>query len=261
MREPQLDATEPLLDVEGLTVSFDGFKALDGMSLRLTSSSVRVLIGPNGAGKSTLCDAIIGHVRPVSGRVVFKGKDITSLPEYQIVRKGICRKFQTPGVLESLTVEENLALSARRHRECWRSFGRTLSGEGRACVNETLELIGLAEKRNMLAGQLAHGQKQWLEIGIVVASDADLLLLDEPAAGMSHGEAAQTAELIRRLSQWHSFLVIDHDMAFVAQLDAPVSVMHMGRLLKEGTLEEVRNDPQVAAVYLGRAEEVSRACA
>jgi urea transport system ATP-binding protein len=253
--------TEPLLDVEDLTVSFDGFKALDGMHLHLKPASVRVLIGPNGAGKSTLCDAVIGRVRATSGTVVFKGKNITSLPEYEIVRKGICRKFQTPGVLENLTVAENLALSARRHRECWRSFGWTLSGEAHTRAEETLELIGLAEKRNQPAGELSHGQKQWLEIGMVVASDADLLLLDEPAAGMSHGEAEQTAELIRRLSLRHSFLVIDHDMTFVAQLEAPVSVMHMGRLLKEGTLEEVRNDPQVAAVYLGRVKEVARACA
>ncbi len=253
--------TEALLDVEDLTVSFDGFKALDGMRLHLQPASVRVLIGPNGAGKSTLCDAIIGRVRAASGKVVFKGKNITSLPEYQIVRKGICRKFQTPGVLENLTVEENLALSARSRRECWRSFGWTLSGEARTRAEETMELIGLAEKRNQPAGELSHGQKQWLEIGMVVASDADLLLLDEPAAGMSHGEAEQTAELIRRLSLRHSFLVIDHDMTFVAQLEAPVSVMHMGRLLKEGTLEEVRNDPQVAAVYLGRVKEVARACA
>lgn len=253
--------TEPLLDVEDLTVSFDGFKALDGMKLHLKPASVRVLIGPNGAGKSTLCDAIIGRVRATSGKVIFKGKNITSLPEYQIVRKGICRKFQTPGVLENLTVEENLALSARSRRECWRSFGWTLSGEARTRAEETLELIGLAEKRKQPAGELSHGQKQWLEIGMVVASDADLLLLDEPAAGMSHGEAEQTAELIRRLSLRHSFLVIDHDMTFVAQLEAPVSVMHMGRLLKEGTLEEVRNDPQVAAVYLGRVKEVARACA
>lgn len=253
--------TASLLDVEDLTVDFDGFKALDGLSLHLEPNSVRVLIGPNGAGKSTLCDAIIGRVHPTSGKVVFKGKNITSLPEYEIVRKGICRKFQTPGVLENLTVEENLALSARSRRECWRSFGWTLSGAARMRAEETLEMIGLTEKRNQPAGKLSHGQKQWLEIGMVVASDADLLLLDEPAAGMSHGEAEQTAELIRRLSLRHSFLVIDHDMTFVAQLEAPVSVMHMGRLLKEGTLEEVRNDPQVAAVYLGRVKEVARACA
>lgn len=248
-----------LLDVKNLTVSFDGFKALDGMSLRLLPRSVRVLIGPNGAGKSTLCDAIIGHVRPVSGKVIFKGEDITSLAEYRIVRKGICRKFQTPGVLEKLTVEENLALAARTQRECYRSFGAAVTRAIRAAVDETLELIGLTEKRGNFAGELAHGQKQWLEIGMVVASDSDLLLLDEPAAGMSHGEAAQTAELIRRLSARHSFLVIDHDMGFVAQLEAPVSVMHIGRLLCEGTLDEVRNDPQVAAVYLGRTEETSHA--
>lgn len=248
-----------LLDVKNLTVSFDGFKALDGMSLRLLPRSVRVLIGPNGAGKSTLCDAIIGHVRPVSGKVIFKGEDITSLAEYRIVRKGICRKFQTPGVLENLTVEENLALAARTRRECYRSFGGAVTRAIRAAVDETLELIGLTEKRGNAAGELAHGQKQWLEIGMVVASDSDLLLLDEPAAGMSHGEATQTAELIRRLSARHSFLVIDHDMGFVAQLEAPVSVMHMGRLLCEGTLDEIRNDPQVAAVYLGRTEEASHA--
>lgn len=248
---------QPLLSVENLTVSFDGFKAIDGMNLSLMPTSVRVLIGPNGAGKSTMLDAIIGHVRPAAGKVVFQGHEITHLHEYKIVRRGICRKFQTPGVLENLTVVENLVLSARRHRECWRSFGTVLSGEVRSQVEKVLELIQLKDRRNVLAGQLAHGQKQWLEIGMVVASNAELLLLDEPAAGMSHDESAQTAELIRGLSKQHSFLVIDHDMTFVAQLDAPVSVMHMGRMLKEGTLEEVRNDPQVIAVYLGRVEEAS----
>jgi urea transport system ATP-binding protein len=249
--------TSPLLSVEDITVSFDGFNALSGMSLQLMPTSIRVLIGPNGAGKSTLCDAIIGHVRAASGRVLFKGEEITHLEEYKIVRKGICRKFQTPGVLENLTVVDNLNLAARRHRECWRSFAAGLTSEVRDRVDRVLVRIGLEDKRKVLAGQLSHGQKQWLEIGMVVASDADLLLLDEPAAGMSHDESAQTAELIRELSKQHSFLVIDHDMTFVAQLDAPVSVMHMGRLLKEGTLEEIRNDPQIAAVYLGRVKENS----
>ena len=245
------------LAVENLTVDFNGFKALNGMHLRLHPTSIRVLIGPNGAGKSTLLDAIIGHVPASEGKVIFKGKNITDTDEYKIVRKGICRKFQTPGVLESLTVSENLALAARRHRECWRSFGIGKTAEVHGRVEKVLERIGLKEKRNSLAGQLAHGQKQWLEIGMVVASDAELLLLDEPAAGMSHDESAQTAELIRELSKEHSFLVIDHDMTFVAQLDAPVSVMHMGRMLKEGTLQEIRNDPQIAAIYLGRVKEVS----
>jgi len=249
----------PLLSVENVTVSFDGFNALDGISLQLMPTSVRVLIGPNGAGKSTLLDAIIGHVAPTKGRVIFKGEDITRVDEYKIVRKGICRKFQAPGILESLTVEDNLGLAARRHRQCWRSFGTGVSTEARSQVERVLGLIGLEEKRHSLATHLSHGQKQWLEIGMVVASDAELLLLDEPAAGMSHDESAQTAELIRSLSKQHSILVIDHDMTFVAQLEAPVSVMHMGRMLKEGTLEEIRNDPQIAAVYLGRAKETPHA--
>lgn len=245
----------PLLSVENLTVSFDGFNALDGMSLQLMPASIRVLIGPNGAGKSTLLDAIIGYVRPSAGKVMFKGREITHMNEYRIVRKGICRKFQAPGILDNLTVEENLNLAARQQRECWRSFTVGLSQQVRSRVERVLERTGLKDKRKSPAAQLSHGQKQWLEIGMVVASDADLLLLDEPAAGMSQDESAHTAALIRELSKEHSILVIDHDMNFVAQLDAPVSVMHMGRLLAEGTLEEIRNDPQIAAVYLGRTKE------
>lgn len=245
----------PLLSVENVTVSFDGFNALDGISLQLMPTSIRVLIGPNGAGKSTLLDTIIGNVRPAKGRIVLRGEDITELAEYKIVRRGICRKFQAPGILENLSVFDNLCLAARAHRESWRSFGIGVSAQVSARVERVLERIGLKEKRHALAGQLSHGQKQWLEIGMVVSSDADLLLLDEPAAGMSLDESAQTAELIRSLASDHSFLVIDHDMTFVEQLNAPVSVMHMGRMLKEGTLEEVQRDPQVIAVYLGREKE------
>lgn len=247
--------TEQLLRVENLTVSFDGFKAVDGMNLSIQPNQVRVLIGPNGAGKSTLLDAIIGHVRPSGGRVILRGEDITHLPEYKIVRKGICRKFQAPGVLEGLTVWENLAVAGRTRREWWSTLTHRTPPNVQELVDEVIGLINLQDKRNAMAKELAHGQKQWLEIGMVVASKADILLLDEPAAGMSHGEAQQTAELIRRLSDWHSFLVIDHDMGFVAQLEAPVTVLHLGRLLMEGTLEEVRKDPQVAAVYLGREAE------
>jgi urea transport system ATP-binding protein len=249
----------PLLSVENVTVSFDGFNALDGMNLQLMPASIRVLIGPNGAGKSTLLDAMIGHVKPAKGRIIFKGEDITRLDEYKIVRKGICRKFQAPGILESLTVSDNIALAARRHRQCWRSFGTRPTSHVRSQTERVLGLTGLEHKRNSLASQLSHGQKQWLEIGMVVASDAELLLLDEPAAGMSQDESSQTSELIRTLSKQHSILVIDHDMAFVAQLDSPVSVMHMGRMLKQGTLDEIRNDPEIAAVYLGRTKELSHA--
>jgi urea transport system ATP-binding protein len=250
-----VDANAPLLRVEGLTVSFDGFKAVDGMNLSIERNQVRVLIGPNGAGKSTLLDAIIGHVPSAGGRVVFKGQDITHLTEYKIVRKGICRKFQAPGTLEGLTVWENLALAAKNSRAWWSTMKRSRAQEEREHVEEILHLINLEDKRNALARELAHGQKQWLEIGMVVASKADLLLLDEPAAGMSHGDADLTAELIRRLSAWHSFLVIDHDMSFVDQLNAPVTVLHLGRFLMEGTMDEVRKDPQVTAIYLGRAKD------
>ncbi|HUY13448.1 MAG TPA: urea ABC transporter ATP-binding protein UrtD [Terriglobia bacterium] len=247
---------QPLLRVENLTVSFEGFKALDRMCLALMPRTVRVLIGPNGAGKSTLLDAITGRVRPTAGEVVFKGENITRLDEHKIARRGICRKFQAPGILDNLTVYENLALAACPRREWWFNLTSNVTPAVRTQVEKVLNLIGLEEKMDSLAKHLAHGQKQWLEIGMVVASDAELLLLDEPAAGMTHREAAQTADLIRSLSDRHSFLVIDHDMTFVDQLKAPVSVLHMGRLLKEGSLEEVRSDPQVAAVYLGRVEEV-----
>ena len=250
---------ETLLCVKDLTVRFDGFTAIDAMNLEIMPKQIRVLIGPNGAGKSTLLDAIIGRVRPAAGAVFFQGEDITRAPEYKRVRKGICRKFQAPGILDSLTVAENLALSARSRRQWWRTLNRRPGEEVSRRVDEVLRLIDLQEKRDTPAAHLSHGQKQWLEIGMVVASSADLLLLDEPAAGMSHAEASRTAELIRRLADYHSILVIDHDMAFVAQLAAPVTVLHMGRILCEGTLEQVRQDARVAAVYLGRAQEANNA--
>lgn len=244
-----------LLEVENVTVSFDGFKALDNVSLTAVAASVQIVIGPNGAGKLTLMDTIIGRVRPVSGRVMFKGADVTRLPEYEIVRRGICRKFQTPGILPTLTVEENIILASRRSRGWANSFRKSLTTEEGDNVDRVLDIIGLASKKQMLAAHLAHGAKQWLEIGMVVSSSADLLLLDEPAAGMTHQERAKTARLIKDLAVRHSFIVIDHDMDFVEQLDAPVSVLHMGRMLKQGSIAEVRQNAQVQSVYLGRVAE------
>ena len=244
-----------LLAVEDVTVSYEGFKALDGVSLAVEAGTIEVLVGPNGAGKSTLLDTIIGRVRPTGGRVLFKDADLSQLAEHEIVRRGICRKFQAPGVLEALTIEDNLSLAARRDRRSWSAFGNRPSAAERRRCDEVLAIVGLADKRHELAGRLAHGEKQWLEIGMVVASDAQLLLLDEPAAGMTHGEAEATAALIRRLAGAHAFIVIDHDMDFVEQLASPVSVLHVGRMLMRGSVEEVRRDPQVAAVYLGRPPE------
>lgn len=246
---------ERLLAVREVVVSFDGFRALDGVSFTLMPGEVRILIGPNGAGKSTLLDAIIGKVWPASGHILFKGRDISALPEHLIARLGIGRKFQAPGILENLTVFENLVVATRSKQGFLRSLGRGLSPEEVDWIAEILEEVGLEDKKHFLAGQLAHGEKQWLEIGMVLAMRPDLILLDEPTAGMTVVETRRTAELVKKLAGRHAVLVVDHDMAFVEMLEAPVTVLHMGRVLREGRVEDVRQDPEVIAVYLGRAQE------
>lgn len=242
-----------LLSVDGVTVDYDGFKALDTFSMTLDEGEIRVVIGPNGAGKSTLCDAIIGRVRPSAGRVLFRGQDLSKLAEHRIAALGICRKFQAPGILPTLTVADNLGIAAAVDKRWWRSFGFGTPAAERGRIDAILERIGLAERRRVLAGTLAHGEKQWLEIGMVVATGAQLLLLDEPTAGMGPAETARTAELIRGLAGEHSIIVIDHDMAFVEQLAARVTVMHQGQFLMQGSIAEVRADARVADVYLGRS--------
>jgi urea transport system ATP-binding protein len=242
-----------LLAVDGVTVDYDGFKALNGFSMTLQRGERRVLIGPNGAGKSTLCDTIIGRVRATTGRVLFRGEDITRLAEQQIVGRGICRKFQTPGVLKSLSVADNLALASRKDRQWWKSLSMASPAVERAVVEEMLELVGLTDRRHAEAGLLSHGEKQWLELAMVIATGAELLLLDEPTAGMGPAETSRTAELIKNLGESRTVLVIDHDMSFVEQLEADVIVMHQGQFLKQGSISEVRADPEVAAVYLGHA--------
>ncbi|WP_231639159.1 urea ABC transporter ATP-binding protein UrtD [Sphingomonas profundi] len=246
---------ERLLEVDGVTVDFDGFKALDGFSLTLDAGELRVVIGPNGAGKSTLCDTIIGRVRATAGRVLFRGADITRLPEHRIVQAGICRKFQAPGILPTLSVADNLAIAARSDRRWWKALGFGIPAAEREAVDRILATTGLAARRDTIAGALSHGEKQWLEIGMVVATDADLLLLDEPTAGMGPAETRATADLIRSLAGTHAIIVIDHDMSFVEQLAAKVTVMHQGRFLKQGSVAEIRADAAVAEVYLGRTKE------
>jgi urea transport system ATP-binding protein len=241
--------------MEDVTVDFDGFKALTSVNLALTPGDLRILIGPNGAGKSTLCDTIIGRVRPTSGKITFKDEVITALPEQEIVRRGICRKFQTPGVLPTLTVMENLLVSARKNRSWWRSFTTKTPADETAHAEEILAKIGLQDRRDIIAADLAHGEKQWLEIGMVVATDADLLLLDEPTAGMGPQDTQRTAQLILSLLGRHAVLVIDHDMSFVEALNGYVTVLHQGQILKEGTVAEIRADAQVTAVYLGRSDD------
>jgi len=244
----------PMLQMDRVTVDFDGFKAINDLSLTIAAGSMTVVIGPNGAGKSTMCDTIIGRVRPTAGRVLFHGEEIQREAEHRIVARGICRKFQTPGVLIGLSVIDNLAIAAMRDRRWWKSFTRTGEEEARAKAEEVLAKVGLADRRDALAGNLSHGEKQWLEIGMVVATDAELLLLDEPTAGMGAVESTQTADIIKTLVGKHAVLVIDHDIDFVSQLDGHVVVLHQGALLREGTLAAIRQDEEVAAIYLGRAK-------
>ena len=244
----------PMLRLENITVDFDGFKAINDLSLSIPAGSMTVVIGPNGAGKSTMCDTIIGRVRPTSGRVLFHGEEIQRDLEHKIVAKGICRKFQTPGVLISLSVIDNLTIAATADRRWWKSFGKSGIEEARVKAEEVLAKVGLTERRDAIAGNLSHGEKQWLEIGMVVATDAELLLLDEPTAGMGAVESTQTAEIIKTLVGKHAVLVIDHDIDFVSQLNGHVVVLHQGQLLREGTLDAIRADEEVAAIYLGRAK-------
>jgi urea transport system ATP-binding protein len=242
----------PLLRIEHVTVDFDGFKALNDLDLTLEAGSLTVVIGPNGAGKSTMCDTVIGRVRATEGRVLFRGEDITRLAEHLIVGRGVCRKFQTPGVLIGLSVYDNLLIAAAKDRRWWASFRLKGTEENRRKAEEALVLVGLEERRDALAGELSHGEKQWLEIGMVVATEAELLLLDEPTAGMGAAESTRTAEIIRGLVGKHAVLVIDHDIDFVEQLGGHVVVLHQGHLFKQGSMADIRSDDEVAAIYLGR---------
>jgi len=244
--------TPPLLEIDDVTVDFDGFKALNGLKLSIPAGGLTVVIGPNGAGKSTMCDTVIGRVKPSAGRIRLRGEDVSHLAEHKIVAKGVCRKFQTPGVLGSLSVFDNLLLAAAGDRRWFRAFRLRAPDADIARAEETLALVGLERQREALAGELSHGEKQWLEIGMVVATGCELLLLDEPTAGMGAPESSRTAEIIRGLIGRHSVLVIDHDIDFVEQLGGHVVVMHQGAVFREGTLAAIRSDDEVAAIYLGR---------
>lgn len=244
-----------LLELQDITVSFDGFKALNSLNFSIATGEIRMVIGPNGAGKSTMCDTIIGKVRPQQGKVLFEGREIHKLSEHKIVGLGIGRKFQAPGVLEALTVKENLQIAVRRNKQWYSSlFGRSAAHES-ADIDQVLKQVGLLEKVDSNASQLSHGEKQWLEIAMVLVQKPKLLLLDEPTAGMTAQETAQTATLLQSLAGQHSVLVIDHDMSFVELLAAPVTVLHMGTLFKQGSLQEIRDDSSVQEIYLGRAKQ------
>jgi urea transport system ATP-binding protein len=242
---------KPILSIEGLSVSFDGFVAVDSLTFCIEREELRAVIGPNGAGKTTLLDMICGKTKATRGRIVFKDVDLTRLGEHQIVRLGVGRKFQTPSTYEDLTVLENLEISYPRRRGVFGSlfFRRTSQIEDR--LREVAAEVYLADELETKAGALSHGQKQWLEIGMLLTQEPELLLLDEPVAGMSPREREQTAALLRRISAGRSLVVIEHDMEFVKAIARKVTVLHQGRLLSEGPLEQVQRDERVIDVYLG----------
>jgi urea transport system ATP-binding protein len=249
--ETPLNNTDFLLAVEGLTVSFDGFKAVDDLSFYVDADEIRVIIGPNGAGKTTVLDLICGRTKATGGSVRFKGRELLKMREDQIVHSGVGRKFQNPSIYEDLTVFENLELSLPKG---WTVFGalafkRTAEVVGR--IEEVAETIFLADLLDEKAGLLSHGQKQWLEIGMLLIQDPELMMLDEPVAGMSVAERKKTAELLNRIIKGRSVIVIEHDMGFVKDIAHKVTVLHQGRILSEGSMDKVQSDPRVIEVYLG----------
>ena len=248
--------TEPLLQVEDLLVVFDGFKAINGLSLSVNEGELRFLIGPNGAGKTTLIDVVTGLTKPTEGSVRFAGQELRGRREHEIVRLGIGRTFQTATVFEKLTVLENLDLAASFRRRMTSMLRRAKQVE--VAVSTAIESVGLEAQATQLAGTLSHGQKQWLEIGMLVAQNPRLLLLDEPVAGMSPEERVRTGELLQGIARNHTVVVVEHDMAFLRRFASTVTVLHEGSVLCEGSVAEVQSDPKVQEVYLGRPREGRR---
>ncbi len=247
---------EFILTLEGVNKTFDGFKAISALNFYMDVGELRIIIGPNGAGKSTMMDIITGRTRPDTGRVEYeKNTDLTRLNEYQINRLGISRKFQTPSVYVGHTVFQNILLSLKGDRGVFAALCHRITPSETERIHAVLTTVGLAEKSNWKAGALSHGQKQWLEIGMLLAQDPKLLLVDEPAAGMSDEETAKTGELLLSLEGKHSVVVIEHDMAFVRQLGRKVTVLHQGTVLCEGSVDQVQNDERVIEVYLGRKKK------
>jgi urea transport system ATP-binding protein len=246
---------DSIIYLEGVTVEFDGFRALHDLNFFMDHRELRVVIGPNGAGKTTLLDVISGKVQPVAGRVIFgRHTELIGRPENEIASLGIGRKFQTPSIFANLTVRENLELSlARPSKGVMATLRARLDGDQRARIEETIETVGLAGRGAERAGGLSHGEKQWLEIGMVIVQQAELLLVDEPVAGMTDEETAHTAELLQAVARDRAVLVIEHDMEFVRSLARKVTVLHEGTVLCEGSVDQVQQDPRVREVYLGRS--------
>ena len=253
MTDAELRQTQALLYLDGVTKNFDGFQAINGLSFSMKAGELRAVIGPNGAGKTTMMDIVTGKTKPDSGDVLWDGEvDLTTLDEADTARLGIGRKFQKPTVFETLSVEDNLELSLKGERGVLASLLAQRTRAESARIDELLELIRLGDRRNDLAADLSHGQKQWLEIGMLLAQDPKLLLVDEPAAGMTDEETMRTAELLKTIAGEHAVVVVEHDMAFVEALGCRVTVLHQGSVLAEGSIQHVSANPEVVEVYLGR---------
>ncbi|WP_061239376.1 urea ABC transporter ATP-binding protein UrtD [Ectopseudomonas composti] len=240
-----------LLSVEDLTVSFDGFKAVDNLNFYVEQNQVHVVIGPNGAGKTTLLDMICGKTRPSAGSIRFKDLQLANMIEYQITRAGVGRKFQNPSVYEDLTVRENLDISSPDKRGIFNCLFARKDKALEAEIERTAEMIFLHDQLGRKAGLLSHGQKQWLEIGMLLMQRPELLLLDEPVAGMSAGEREKTAGLLKQIAKGRAMVIIEHDMEFVKSVADKVTVLHQGKTLAYGSMDQVQNDPRVIDVYLG----------
>jgi urea transport system ATP-binding protein len=252
MEHAQNAYSETLLFLEGVTVSFDGFKALNNLDLDVGSGEMRAIIGPNGAGKTTMMDVITGKTRPDEGRVTFRNMDVTRMDEAAIANAGIGRKFQKPTVFDNHTVWDNLELALKADRSAFASLRWKRTPDAGDRIVATIERIGLKADFARLAGNLSHGQKQWLEIGMLLMQEPDLLLVDEPVAGMTDAETVKTADLLREIAATRAVVVIEHDMDFIRALDVRVTVLHEGSVLAEGNLDTVQNDQRVIDVYLGR---------
>ena len=243
--------TNFVLAIEDLTVSFDGFKAVDGLNFYLEREELRVIIGPNGAGKTTVLDMICGKTRPTAGSIKFKNHELVGMAEHQIVRAGVGRKFQTPSIYENLTVYENLEVSFPKGRTVLGCLAFHRSADVVERINQVAEEVFLKDYLEVEGAFLSHGQKQWLEIGMLLMQDSELVMLDEPVAGMSQPEREQTAELLKRICRGRSLIIIEHDMEFVSRIAHKVTVLHLGKILAEGSMEEIHHHPKVIEVYLG----------
>lgn len=251
---------DTLLKIKNVSVVFDGFQALTDVNVKVKRNSIHFFIGPNGAGKTTLLDIICAKTKPTEGNVSFYPADgekvrLTGMKEYKIVKEGVVRKFQVPSVFVNLTVEENMELSLKENKGVWQSVFHRTSEEEKALIDETLKKVGLEKRKDILASSLAHGEKQWLEIAMQFVQKPEIILLDEPAAGMGKPETFKTGELLKEIKKECTIIVVEHDMDFVKQIADCVTVLHEGKVLMEGDIHQVLADETVQAVYLGRGGE------